>query len=93
MKNKKEYIRIIKTLSNENRRDIIMLLNSAKKEMCVHEISSSVGMSQSLTSHQLKYLESADMIEGERVGQTICYKLCKNDICKKTIKVIKTLTT
>jgi DNA-binding transcriptional ArsR family regulator len=92
MKNKKEYIKIIKTLSNERRRDILLCLRDTKKHMCVNEISQSVGMSQSLASHQLKYLESRDLICGERHGQTICYELCDNEITRKTLKVIETLT-
>jgi DNA-binding transcriptional ArsR family regulator len=91
MKNKKEYIKIIKTLSNENRRDILLVLKDSKKPMCVNEISMSVGMSQSLASHQLKYLESRDLICGERQGQTICYELCDNEITRKTLKVIQIL--
>ena len=92
MKTEKEYTKIIKALSNENRRDIITLLYGSKKEMCVNEISGSIGMSQSLTSHQLKYLESISLIEGQRAGQTICYHYCKNEISNRTIKVIKALT-
>ncbi len=91
MKNSKQYLKITKAVCNEKRADIIILLHSSNKEMCVNEISSSVKMSQSLTSHQLKYLESNNIIEGHRVGQTICYKLCDNQITKKTVKIIKTL--
>ena len=91
MKNKKEYLKIIKTLSNERRRDILLLLQKSKIEMCVNEISGHIGMSQSLTSHQLRYLESRDLIHGHRVGQTICYQLCDNEITRKTLKVIETL--
>ena len=92
MKNNKEFNKIIKTICNEGRANIILLLHSSKTEMCVNEISLAVEMSQSLTSHQLGYLESRDLICGHRVGKTICYKLCDNSITKKTVKVIKTLT-
>jgi len=91
MKNNKDYTKIIKAIANENRKDIIYLLYNSKERMCVNEISSAIGISQSLTSHQLKHLESINLIEGERVGQTICYHYCKNDISKRTIKVINAL--
>jgi len=87
----KEYEKIIKAICNNNRKNIIELLQNAKNEMCVNHISTDLGISQSLTSQQLKYLEMRDIVHGYRVGQTICYKLCKNDVTKKIIKVINIL--
>jgi DNA-binding transcriptional ArsR family regulator len=87
----KEYEKAIKSICNINRKNIIELLFDSKSEVCVNHISRSLGISQSLTSQQLKHLESADIICGNRVGKTICYKLCKNDFTKKIIKIIKIL--
>ena len=87
----KEYEKIIKAICNVNRKDIILLLKNAKTEMCVNHISSDLGMSQSLTSQQLKHLEARDIIYGYRVGKTTCYKLCSNEITKKVIKIINIL--
>lgn len=87
----KEYEKIIKTICNKNRKDIIVLLKNAKTEMCVNHISEDLGISQSLTSQQLKYLEARDIISGYRVGKTTCYKLCSNEITKKIIKIINIL--
>ncbi|MDQ3239715.1 MAG: metalloregulator ArsR/SmtB family transcription factor [bacterium] len=87
----KEYKKIIKAICNNNRKNIIELLNNAKNEMCVNHISDDLGMSQSLTSQQLKYLEARDIVYGYRVGKTICYKLCKSDVTKKIIKIINIL--
>ena len=88
----KEYEKIIKAICNKNRKDIIDLLRKTKTEMCVNHISGDLGISQSLTSQQLKYLEARDIIFGYRVGKTTCYKLCNNEITKKIIKIIKILT-
>ena len=88
----KEYEKITKAICNKNRKNIIWLLKNAKNEMCVNHISDDLNMSQSLTSQQLKYLEARDIIYGHRVGKTTCYKLCKNDITKKVLQIIKILT-
>ena len=89
MKKIKEGTNIIKILSNDSRREIIILLNKKNKDLCVNDISRSLGISQSLTSHQLSYLESRDIISGERTGQTICYRLNSNEVVNKLLKIIK----
>jgi len=91
MKNIKSIIKILKTLTNEHRLNIIQLLHTSKKDMCVGEISETIGISQSLTSHQLRHLEEVDLIEGERIGQTVCYRFKKNEVSKKVIKIIQLL--
>ena len=87
----KEYEKIIKAICNKRRKDIIVLLKNSKTEMRVKHISEDLGISQSLTSQQLKYLEVRDIISGYRVGKTTCYKLCSNEIAKKIIKIINIL--
>jgi DNA-binding transcriptional ArsR family regulator len=87
----REYEKIIKAICNSNRKKIIELLDKSKTEMCVNHISSDLGIAQSLTSQQLKYLEVRDIVNGYRVGKTICYKLCKNDTTKKILKIINIL--
>lgn len=85
------YQTILKILSNQNRFMIISLLADSKKDLCVNEIASKVGISQSLASHQLSYLEARGLVEGARMGQTICYELSAQSITQKTVKVIKFL--
>lgn len=89
--NEKEYQKIIKAICNTNRKNIILLLKNAKTEVCVNNISKDLGIAQSLTSQQLKYLEAQDIVCGYRVGKTICYKLCSNEIVTKIIKIINIL--
>jgi len=89
--NEKQYQKIIKSICNTNRKNIILLLKNAKTEMCVNHISKDLDMSQSLTSQQLKYLEVRDIISGYRVGKTTCYKLCSNESVTKIIKIITIL--
>ncbi len=87
----KEAVALIKTLSNPHRLAIMSLLGKSKKDMCVNEIARYIGISQSLTSHQLAYLEARDVVKGHRMGQTTCYKPAKNSRTKKLLDIIRQL--
>lgn len=86
-----EAVTIMKLLSNTHRLEILSLLKKSKKDLCVYQIAEGVGISQSLASHQLAYLDARKVIEGERMGQTTCYRLSKNPITKKIVSIIKLL--
>jgi|AntRauTorckE6833_2_1112554.scaffolds.fasta_scaffold08444_4 ArsR family transcriptional regulator len=88
----KEARAVLKVLSNSNRFNILKLLLTTKKDLCVHQISEKVSMSQSATSHQLALLEAYGVVEGVRYSQTKCYVLSRATIVDKIKKVIKTLT-
>lgn len=91
MKNIEENIRIMKILTNSNRLCIVEVLLASKKDMCVKEIAMSVDISQSLASHQLAYLSAYEVIEGHRMGNTICYIPARNPFAQKVFRVIKML--
>ena len=82
---------VIKILCNPNRFTIISLLSSTKKDFCVSEIAGEVGISQSLASHQLSYLEARGVVHSMRMGQSMCYMLTVSPMTKKIIGVIKLL--
>lgn len=82
---------VIKILGNTNRFAIISLLLGAKKDFCVYEIAKEVGISQSLASHQLSYLEARGVVTSLRMGQTMCYMLSLSPITKKVVSVVKLL--
>lgn len=44
-------------------------------EMCVYDISTVLGMSQSAISHQLRVLKQLDLVKNRREGKTIFYSL------------------
>jgi len=59
------------------------------KELCVSDISQLVGISMSATSQHLRILEMSGLVEGERMGQMICYKpLLEHSKVKDLIKLI-----
>lgn len=91
MKNLQEALDSMKILSNANRFAIMSLLFAAKKDLCVNEIAEAIGISQSLASHQLAYLEAHGVVEGHRMGQMICYVPSATSLSKKVAGVIRSL--
>ncbi len=91
MKDTSENILIMKILSNPHRLKILGVLFGGKKDWCVNEISKIVGISQSLASHQLSYLSVRGVIEGHRVGQTMCYMPVNNKTSNKIQSILKIL--
>lgn len=49
-------------------------------EMCVYDIASLLGMSQSAISHQLRVLKQMDLVKNRREGKTIFYALADSHI-------------
>jgi len=81
----------IKVVSNANRYAILKLLFEVKEDICVHEISERLGISQSATSHQLAYLEARGVVRGVRMGKTKCYIPTDSLLAKRVQAVIKSL--
>ena len=49
-------------------------------EMCVYDISTILGMSQSAISHQRRVLKQMDLVKNRREGKTIFYSLADDHI-------------
>lgn len=49
-------------------------------EMCVYDIATVLGMSQSAISHQLRVLKQLDLVKHRREGKTIFYSLADSHI-------------
>lgn len=49
-------------------------------EMCVYDIATVLGMSQSAISHQLRVLKQLDLVKHRRDGKTIFYSLADTHI-------------
>jgi DNA-binding transcriptional ArsR family regulator len=86
-----EAVNALKILSNPNRFAIMSLLLTSKNDLCVHEIAERIGISQSLTSHLLAYLEAHGVVEGMRMGQTKCYMPSHTPLLGKVKRIIKSL--
>ncbi len=62
-----------KVLGNTTR--IKILLHIGNDSLCVDEISSSLNMSQSAISHQLRVLKDNRYVKSEKKGQFVYYSL------------------
>ena len=69
----KEFIRVMKALSDPNRVKIMKMLEA--KGLCVCEITAVLGLAQSTVSKHLKVLEDADLVDSSKDGGWVNYKL------------------
>lgn len=88
----KESVIVMKVLSNMHRYTIMKVLLRTKEDLCVNEIAEATGISQSLASQQLTYLQTHGLIVGHRVGKTVCYLPAHVPITKKIEQVINVLS-
>lgn len=74
----KELTRVFKALADTTRIRIIKMLQG--KKLCVCELQEILGIAQSSVSHHLKILEDAGLVEHEKYGQWVNYKIAaEND--------------
>jgi len=69
----KEFIKVMKALSDLSRVKIIKMLQ--RKVMCVCEIQTALGLAQSTASKHLKILEEAGLITYYKEGLWVNYRL------------------
>lgn len=58
------------------------------QEACVSDIASALDMSVAAISHHLQLMKEHDLFETQREGQTICYRLKKNNFTKLLKKYV-----
>jgi len=69
----KEFIAVMKALSDPNRVKLLKLLQ--KREMCVCEIQAALGIAQPTVSKHLKSLETAGLVGRRKEGLWVIYSL------------------
>lgn len=69
----KLFIRVMKALSDPNRVKIIKMLE--QKELCVCELTAALGLAQPTVSKHLKQLEDAELVEYQKDGPWVNYRL------------------
>ncbi len=52
-----------------------IVLQLRESERCVHELKDALGVTQPLISQHLRVLKSAGVVEGERSGREVLYRL------------------
>jgi len=73
----KQFIRVMKALSDPNRVSFIKLLGS--KELCVCELQDLIGLAQSTVSKHMKVLEEAGLVDYRKEGSWFIYRLTKGE--------------
>jgi ArsR family transcriptional regulator, arsenate/arsenite/antimonite-responsive transcriptional repressor len=73
----KQFVRVMKPLSDPNRVRIIKILGI--KELCVCEIQDLIGLAQSTVSKHLKVLEEAGLVDYRKEGSWFIYRLSKGE--------------
>jgi ArsR family transcriptional regulator len=71
----KELLKILKALSDSNRMRIISMLK--ERELCVCEITDILQLATSTVSKHLSLLKEAGLIEDEKEGKWVNYRLNK----------------
>jgi len=69
----KQFIRVMKALSDPNRVKMMKILQS--RPLCVCEIKETLGIAQSTASKHLKILEDADLVRSFKDGLWVNYTL------------------
>lgn len=69
----KEFIRVMKALSDPTRVKILKILE--RRMMCVCELQTALGAAQSTTSKHLKILEDAGLVASHKDGLWVNYTL------------------
>jgi ArsR family transcriptional regulator, lead/cadmium/zinc/bismuth-responsive transcriptional repressor len=69
---------IFKILGDPTRMLILSAL--ARKNLCVQEIASEVGVTQSAISHQLRMLKTMRLVASKRTGKKIVYSLADKHV-------------
>jgi ArsR family transcriptional regulator, arsenate/arsenite/antimonite-responsive transcriptional repressor len=69
----KEFIKVMKAVSDPNRVKLLKLLQ--KREMCVCEIRAVLGIAQPTVSKHLKSLENAGLVDRKKDGLWVNYSL------------------
>jgi ArsR family transcriptional regulator len=73
----RDFIKVMKALSDSNRIKMIKLLQ--RRVLCVCEIQEAMGLAQSTASKHLKILEEAGLITYSREGLWVNYRLADGD--------------
>jgi ArsR family transcriptional regulator len=73
----KDFIRVMKALSDPNRVKVVKMLQ--QKEMCVCELQFALGLAQPTVSKHLKVLEEAGLVQSKKAGLWVNYSLSGGD--------------
>ena len=80
---------IFEALADSTRLKIFQLFMN-HRDLCVTDLANVFEISVSAVSYQLKIMEVVGLVEKERMGKMVCYKLKTDDLLvKKVMKLIR----
>lgn len=79
----------LKAIADENRIRILNLLYK-KKDLCVCEIREIIGLSQPTISSHLKILENCGLVDYNKDGKWVNYRINK-DLNKKIMQILESI--
>lgn len=83
----KDFIRVMKALSDPNRVKVVKMLQ--EKEMCVCEIQEALGLAQPTVSKHLKILEDAGLLQSRKDGLWVNYRLAAGESNPYAVEMLK----
>lgn len=86
----KQFIRVMKALSDPNRVRIVKILEN--KELCVCELKDLIGLAQSTVSKHLKVLEDAGLVVYRKEGSWFIYRLTRGEESEYAKVMLENLT-
>ena len=78
--------KLVGAIGDSNRMKILLLLS--KREMCVCELESALGLPQPTVSHHLGLLEQADLLRRSKRGRNVFYEVQDSPV----LDLLKNLT-
>ncbi|WP_041231810.1 ArsR/SmtB family transcription factor [Deinococcus peraridilitoris] len=69
---------LLKVVADPTRLRMLSVL--AAEELCVHDLSLVVSISESATSHQLRLLRAHRLVASRKVGRTVYYRLADHHV-------------
>jgi len=86
-----ESARLLKALADPTRLTMIWSLRKAAAPVCICDFTATFDLGQPTISHHMARLKSAGLVESEKRGLWIYYRL-RDDIAPETVRLIDTLT-
>ncbi len=83
----KDFIRVMKALSDPNRIRVVKMLQ--EKEMCVCEIQEALGLAQPTVSKHMKQLEEAGLVTSRKNGLWVNYNLAGDESNPYAVEMLK----
>ena len=81
-------VKIAKALADQNRLKVLAFIDRYK-EVCVCEVSDSLGFSQPLTSKYLRQLKEAGLITSRKEGKWSIFSIVPNPLVKPFLKELR----